>query len=290
MNNQAMTSLILSPEFERLTGEIYRLRNIIVELLIEKNELIYKKRPEMQELYVRSIGNLEDELHELKLESIRLKYITDMIRIRIQFRRKVNIDEIEKRADENYAVNFHKSAEHGKSNEKKEDFEPGKIYEDEEIRIIYRRIIKMLHPDIGMVDNDAGEKLLKDAIEAYEYKDIPVLKSIAAALDELGSDTHTPGQGDDIFNALKRKIERLNEKKKSIEDSIKFLKSEFPLNQEQLLSDPVKVSKKQKKLESGISSEKEKVKKLQNKLKDYKRRERVEVDNVAELKYYEMTE
>ena len=270
MNEQGMTNLIISPEFERLTKEIYRLRNLIVELLIEKNELIYKKRPEMQELYIRNIGNLEDELHELKLESIRLKYINEMIRIRVQFRRKVDIKEIEKRADANCAVTSEKKKEDTDKSSSTEKGNASNIYEDEEIRLLYRKIIKLLHPDIGMVDSIAGEKLLKDAIEAYEYKDYHVLKNIASALDELGSDTHEAGRGEDIFRTLERKIVMLNEKRKNIEDSIRFMRSEFPLNQEALLSDPDKISKRQKKLESGIKAERAKVERLQDRLRYYK--------------------
>ena len=141
--------------------------------------------------------------------------------------------------------------------------------EAEELRLYYRKIIKLLHPDIGAVSAEAGERLLKDAIEAYEYRDIYVLKQISAALEE--PEYRKESETDiDILMRLRRKKEFLTGKIEILENSIKLIKQEFPFDMEKLLSDPEKLEKRQKKLEKNISAEKEKLERLKNRLRYYK--------------------
>ncbi len=266
-------ALIPSPEFEKLINEIKILRTNMVELILQKNELLYKRKPELQEVYIRCIGKLENELDELHMESVRTKYITDMIRIRLQFHREVNIEEIEKKADGQETVflpgYIMKQLEKDREERCKTTGTGISKCEADELRLYYRKIIKLLHPDIGAVSDEAGERLLKDAIEAYEYRDIFVLRQISAALEEpeyrIGIDTDC-----DILVRLKRKKEFLAGKIEVLEKSIKLIKQEFPFDMENLLSDPEKLEKRQKKLENNILAEKEKLERLKNRLRYYK--------------------
>ena len=266
-------ALILSPEFEKLINEIKILRTKMVELILQKNELLYTRKPELQEVYIRCIGKLENELDELHMESVRTKYITDMIRIRLQFHREVNIEEIEKKADGQETVFLPGYVMQQIEKEKEERSKTAGTgfskCEAEELRLYYRRIIKLLHPDIGAVSAEAGERLLKDAIEAYEYRDIYVLKQISAALEE--PEYRKESETDiDILMRLRRKKEFLTGKIEILENSIKLIKQEFPFDMEKLLSDPEKLEKRQKKLEKNISAEKEKLERLKNRLRYYK--------------------
>ena len=263
-------ALIISPEYERLVKKLKELRSGIIELILEKNELLYKKKPELINIYLRSVGNLEVELCEIRAEAVRIKYITDVIRIRMQFKREIDIEYIERKAYEEGSVVFKKIEipENEREEEKKE--KPLNKYEEEELKLIYRKVIKLLHPDLGADRTPAEERLLRDAIEAYEYRDVHALRSIALALEDSGTDYKYFRQDEDILTALAGKISVLYKRKEVLDESLKQIKSDFPFNHEQFLSDPVKVEKKQKKLEAGISSEKEKLEKLKDKLRYYK--------------------
>lgn len=260
-------ALILSPEFERLRNEIKELRTLMVELILEKNELLYKRKPELQEVYSRCIGKYETELNELRMESVRLKYITDIIRIKLQFRREVNIEEIEKKADEQYRIYLPAYVLEQMAREKAQH--KFSKCEAEELRLYYRKIIKLLHPDIGAVSAEAGERLLKDAIEAYEYRDVQVLIQIASALDEPERRSGSEADGD-ILGSLKKKKEYLSRRVEILERSIGLINQEFPFDMEKLLTDAEKLERRQKKLEKSITAEREKLDRLKDRLRYYK--------------------
>lgn len=271
MKEQPVTALIISPEFEMLIGRISKLREAIIELILEKNELLYKKKPELQNIYIRCIGRLEDELYNLRMESIRVKYITDLIRINISFSEDVDIKEIEARADAACKPNV---TEREISEDNIDEAGAGKTEANEidieELKTLYRKIMKLLHPDIGRVDSSSGERLLKSAIEAYEYMDIQALKNIYDALYEPGGDMLLSAYGNNIFTELENRIETLEKKKTVLENSISLMRSAFPFDKEQFLSDPNKVRHEQKKLETGINSERKKLEKLKDRLRFYK--------------------
>lgn len=268
MCENAKYDLIISPEYERLSKKLRELRAVIIDLILEKNELLYKKKPELINTYVRNVGKLELELSGLREESVRIKYITDMIRIRIQFKKEVDIEAIEKKAYEDRPVIFERTDTVKDIEEKKDDKKINK-YEEEELKLIYRKVIKLLHPDLGADRTPAEERLLRDAIEAYEYRDVQALRSIASALEDSCTDVLYYHEGD-ILTVLTGKINLLYKRKTELEGSVKQIKSEFPFTYEKFLSDSVKVEKKQKKLESGIRSEQERLEKLKDRLRYYK--------------------
>lgn len=268
MYENAKYDLIISPEYERLSKKLKELRAVIIDLILEKNELLYKKKPELINTYVRNVGKLELELSGLREESVRIKYITDMIRIRIQFKKEVDIEAIEKKAYEDRPVVYKKTDTVKETEEKKDEKKLNK-YEEEELKLIYRKVIKLLHPDLGADRTPAEERLLRDAIEAYEYRDVQALRSIASALEDSGTDVLYYHEGD-VLTVLSTKINLLYKRKTELEGSVKQIKSEFPFTYEKFLSDSVKVEKRQKKLESGIRSEQEKLEKLKDRLRYYK--------------------
>ena len=268
MEEQGDSALIISPEYEKMLREVTELRNIVIELILEKNDLLYKKKPELLKIYVRCIGVLENKLYELRMEYIRLKYITDMMRINARFNRKVNVKDIEKKADNNWPVSVPKEKEAEEADNDKDDVK--EEFDADELKLLYRNIIKLLHPDIGMADSIACEKLLKDAIEAYEYRDIEVLRTIYQALEALGENEIINGHCSDLLSDLEKRIAKLRTERDELESSIKDIRTAFPFDQEKLLTDPKYISKKQKKLETVISTEEEKLEKLKDRLRYFK--------------------
>ena len=127
-----------------------------------------------------------------------------------------------------------------------------------------------MHPDLGFERTAAEERLLKDAIEAYEYRDVHALRSIALALEDSGTDYRAFRQDEDILTVLAAKICVLYKRKEDLEKSLKQIKTEFPFKYEDFLSQPLKVEKRQRKLEKEIREEKEKLEKLKSKLMYYK--------------------
>ncbi len=266
MKEQGDTAIIISPEYEKMLREVTRLRNKVIELVLEKNELLYKKKPELLNIYMSCIGVLENKLYELRMESIRIRYITELMRLNSNLSKKVDVKEIEEKADSFLPVSFPEEEieEAPDQEDVKEEIDP------DELKLLYRNVIKLLHPDIGMEDSLACERLLKDAIEAYEYKDIQVLKTIYQALKELGEKELITGHCADLISDLEKRICKLKDERDNLEQSLKDIKGKFPFDQEKLLTDPDRISKKQRKLEKDISAETEKLEKLKDRLRFFK--------------------
>ena len=266
MKEQGDTAIIISPEYEKMLREVTRLRNKVIELVLEKNELLYKKKPELLNIYMSCIGALENKLYELRMESIRIRYITELMRLNSNLSKKVDVKEIEEKADSFLPVSFPEEEieEAPDQEDVKEEIDP------DELKLLYRNVIKLLHPDIGMEDSLACERLLKDAIEAYEYKDIQVLKTIYQALKELGEKELITGHCADLISDLEKRICKLKDERDNLEQSLKDIKGKFPFDQEKLLTDPDRISKKQRKLEKDISAETEKLEKLKDRLRFFK--------------------
>lgn len=266
MKEQGDTAIIISPEYEKMLHEVTRLRNKVIELVLEKNELLYKKKPELLNIYMSCIGVLENKLYELRMESIRIRYITELMRLNSNLSKKVDVKEIEEKADSFLPVSFPEE----ETEEAPDQEDVKEEIDQDELKLLYRNVIKLLHPDIGMEDSVACERLLKDAIEAYEYKDIQVLKTIYQALKELGEKELITGHCADLISDLEKRICKLKDERDNLEQSLKDIKGKFPFDQEKLLTDPDRISKKQRKLEKDISAETEKLEKLKDRLRFFK--------------------
>lgn len=281
MEECSCTQLIVSPEYLRLLREVEVLRQEVIGLVLERNDLFYRRAPELEECYIRLVGGLENDLSRVRVETVRIKYIIDVIKLKLKFDSVVDIAEIERNATQSCekagaASLTSDGNEGGKQESNKDD---GGDFEDcdhcdnihqEELRLIYRKIIKALHPDIAGGEPCAGERLLKNAIVAYENRDLQLLKNIEAVLEEIDSSGLAEGKSKDMLSFLGNRIKDLKAKKQEIKESIKEAKKEFPLNQEVFLSDLRKVENVQKRLETAIEAENGKLEKLQDKLRYYK--------------------
>lgn len=280
MEECSCTQLIVSPEYLRLLREVEVLRQEVIGLVLERNDLFYRRAPELEECYIRLVGGLENDLSRVRVEAVRIKYIIDVIKLKLKFDSVVDIAEIERNATQSCEKagaasltsdgNEGDTREGGKQEENESEGSDHEDYDHEELRLIYRKIIKALHPDIAGGEPCAGERLLKNAIVAYENRDLQLLKNIEAVLEEIDSSGLTEGKSKDTLSFLGNRIKDLKAKKQEIKESIKEAKKEFPLNQEVFLSDLRKVENVQRRLETAIEAENGKLEKLQDKLRYYK--------------------
>ena len=280
MEECSCTQLIVSPEYLRLLREVEALRQEVIGLVLERNDLFYRRAPELEECYIRLVGGLENDLSRVRVETVRIKYIIDVIKLKLKFDSVVDIAEIERNATQSCEKagaasltsdgNEGDTREGGKQEENESEGSDHEDYDHEELRLIYRKIIKALHPDIAGGEPCAGERLVKNAIVAYENRDLQLLKNIEAVLEEIDSSGLVEGKSKDTLSFLGNRIKDLKAKKQEIKESIKEAKKEFPLNQEVFLSDLRKVENVQRRLETAIEAENGKLEKLQDKLRYYK--------------------
>ena len=89
-----------------------------------------------------------------------------------------------------------------------------------ELKKLYRKIVKALHPDLRPDLSDEEYRMFQNAVEAYERGDLETIRVIA---ETLGT-SKSPEYSDDTMKSLIRDRDRLLQLTKSVQDSIAAVK------------------------------------------------------------------
>ena len=135
----------------------------------------------------------------------------------------------------------------------------------EELKRLYRQIVKKLHPDINPNATEEEKRLLDEAIKAYADGDLERIREISEMLDEGGYGERFEDTEEGIAG-LKRLLERLREQKEKLEAGIRDIMNSFPYNVRDFLEDEDAVRAKQDELKKKIESCKRILVKLEQKV------------------------
>jgi len=136
---------------------------------------------------------------------------------------------------------------------------------EQELKRLYRKIVKKLHPDMNPDITEEEKEMFRKAVEAYGLGDAEVLREIAAHIDdeewlENGGKEELP------VERLMEMRDRLREQMERLLDEIRRIKMAFPYSAKSFLRDSVKVRKKQDELKKYIESCKEMMDKLRERI------------------------
>ena len=118
--------------------------------------------------------------------------------------------------------------------------------DNKELKKLYRKIVKALHPDINPDVSEAQVQLFDNAVSAYKNGDLGTLRIIG----EMVGNNPLPEQHKDAMTQLVEERERLQGLLKSIRESIDNIKSEYPYTMKDILEDTEKTEQKKQELES----------------------------------------
>ena len=278
-SNEALT--VVKSEYKRLLEEINTLKAVITALTSERDELKYHECRELLSEYNSKIGELEIQVLNAKLNVLRLKRMIEILQAQINRQEKVSEESAEEQVEQEYkefeedlnrkAEEARNSGKYKEEEKKKEeewereqeqeqeqgqeqeeivDSEKRKKYKSrtDEMKALYRKIVKALHPDMNPDETEEEKRLFNEAVEAYNMGDLEKLREISALIDE-GKISETPidiSEEDveklrEIVDGLKLRVEELT---KEIEE----IKTTFPYTMKDFLHDDKAVKKKQKEL------------------------------------------
>ncbi len=245
-------NVIVFPDFEKLKNEVEKMRTELSMLLLERDELQFVICKNIETEYMLNLGSIEYKAYEAQCTALRLKRKIELIQAKKNRQEKVIISAIEEVLDNEFAE-YQKQLDEqiNKMNDalKRSKAEVLTDEENKELKKLYRKIVKALHPDFNPDVSEAQVNLFDNAVQAYKNGDLGTLRIIG----EMVGNSPLPEQHKDALTQLSEEKDRLQNLLKAIRDSIEEIKSEYPYTMKEILEDKEKTEQKKQELESILS-------------------------------------
>lgn len=259
--------IIVFPDFEKLRNEVEKMRTELSMLLLERDELQFVICKNIEMEYMLKLGSIEYKAYEAQCMALRLKRKIELIQTKKNRQEKVIISAIEEILDNEFAE-YQKQLDEqiNKMNDALERSK-GKFLTDEEnseLKKLYRKIVKALHPDINPDVSEAQVNLFDNAVQAYKNGDLGTLRIIGEMVDN----SPLPDQHKDALTQLSEGKKRLQKLLESVRDSIEKIKSNYPYTMKEILESEEKTEQKKQELESILSQYNELISIYQTKIEE----------------------
>lgn len=252
MGTDSTNSIILFPDYQACKEKVDRLRTELSMLLLERDELEFVICKNIESAYYLKLGAIEYKAYETECAALRLKRMVDLVQARINRQEKVIIADIERVLDEEFAEYQRKlNRQIEKMNEALERSR-SRILTDaeaEELKKLYRSIVKRLHPDVNPNVTQAQLRLLTNAISAYKNGDLAAMRIIAAMVAE----PVLPDRAREAMHMLTEESRRLETMLSSVREQIADIKSRFPYTVKDIVEDPQKEQQRREEIESALA-------------------------------------
>lgn len=215
------------------------------ELLLQRDSLM--KQAEQYRLeYILEFGQLVTDSFSLKVDCIKLKKEITLYQAAKNRGEHITEEEVRQYLDVHMAAYYVQLKELTDRNDEAKSAKPVTPYEASEIKKVYRRIAKQLHPDLSTLTEDYPElaEYFQDAMAAYNANNLRALQNVEVLinrfLDEKGLE-HV----DVVITDVEARCTEL-------EEDINGITSTEPYTYKAFLADAVRVSARKKELEDEI--------------------------------------
>ena len=247
-----MADITPHPEFAKLIKEIEKLREEVSRLIEKRDYLRYHLSPQVNADYIKKIGVYEYKVFEFTIKVRRLRRKTELIRAKIAKDEIIIPSEIESILDEEY-IDYEDrlQAELDRINSEMERGS-GDFLSDsdgEELKRLYRKVVKMLHPDLNPDQTEREKIFFLKAVSAYERGDLDALRAIYVLAESLDFYDRDNADGDSL-DATK---EILTRRAEVLRNDIDKIENSFPLNKREFLEDEEAVAARREDLEEELA-------------------------------------
>lgn len=246
------TSIQLSTYSEDLRREYQRLRRQYADLVAKFDHLYHFEKPYLEALYLQAVGNLIYDVLQLKVEIAELQYRRQLLQAYINRDETPDLSAINLEIDikmEEYNEMLHEEEERIKSAKAYLEAKALPDEEAEELKRLYRLLVKRLHPDTHPNQSEREKDLFLQVQTAYRLCDLQKLREITLLLDGKDIDyEQIQSSGLDMETLVNQMKERVA----LMEQKILALESDFPFTYRDKLNDPVWVENEKQRLNKQI--------------------------------------
>lgn len=258
LTQRKMDAIIYFPEFEQLKIEVEKLRTELSMLVLERDQLLFVECKNIEMLYMLKLGALEYKAYETQCAMLRLKRKLELLQAKRNRQEKIDIAQIEAALDGEFAEYQQKLEEQlGKMNEAIDRSHAKTLTEQEtkELKRLYRRVVKALHPDLNPNLSEEKRQLFLRAVSAYECGDLSTLRII----DETAGDPALPEGTQDAIGPLRQERDRLKRLLADVKAEIAKIKSEYPYTVKEVVQDEKKAEECRGQLEGLLKQYQESI-------------------------------
>lgn len=240
-----------------LTEQLQLLTQTFIEKDAEYRYLSGTGRLELEALFMTKLGNLKLDLLNLQLEIKALQRKTE------EFIAAINRKEKPSLASINAKILIEMTEAREELMKQKEmvtaagDFLQNlkPIANPVELKEVYRRLAKKLHPDVIKEPNETLQDVWLRVREAYTAGDLDALKAIEIVYADVFNSIEEIDQNDEQL--LKDKTEQLKSSIQMLDEKTAALRKTFPYSIENLLRDEELLACEREKIEAEISQHEE---------------------------------
>ncbi len=232
-------------------SEIKELKEQLMHLIFEYDDLVSHVCPDIEVRYVLEFGMDEYELYEIELEIEKLERKLELI----EAESNVDLNKIDKKLDNEFEESERQlkaqinEINYLKGNELK------RLSSDDlkKLRQTYLMLIEKLHPDLNPNQNFLDLSLFIKAENSFKTDDLEALESVTRILPEED-------------NQEMPEIEDLKGSILEFEGKIYLVENEYPYNKKELLDDEDCGNEYREMLSELVDDRKEELKRLENKI------------------------
>lgn len=258
-------NLLVFPNFEQLSKKSERLRTELSMLLLERDELQFVICKNIETVYMLKLGGYEYKAFETQCAFLQIKRKHELIQGKINRQEKVNINSIDKILDKEFSDYKEKLNEQiDKMNEAIENSKATLLSKEDsnELKKLYRKIVKDLHPDLNPNITESQKQLFENAVNAYKNGDLTTLRIIG----QMVCDFSIQMPSVDTVSLLEDNIKNLENMINSINKSISKIKNNYPYTMKAIIEDDAKIEEQKAELEEIILQYKDGIKIYQNRI------------------------
>jgi len=257
-------------DIDKLKGKLQAYREILTGLVFERDNLLHVVCKEIEADYMRELGSIDVEIYHTECEVRRLHRKLEMMQAAVNRREVIQTKKIEEdlkdqfeeyqKVYEEFVRRIRESGEFQKRRKKAAGSRRDKMSEgassesqqreeseEKQIKKLYRRIVKAMHPDIHPNQDTATKELFKRAIRAYKEEDLKTLNEIAGTID--GETESSPA---DQIDKLREEMNRLLALIGRIKAEIRLIKTRYPYTKKEILDDPAALAKEKERLQKRL--------------------------------------